>query len=202
MKASFLLLLVAGLAHWLCSPVLSSLDFSLNEQQLKTLADLKLRSLPNEYQQALLEVRAISASERDQESTWCCKNGNPIAMKVITTTFIKWEPTGQTQQVVAGYDSCGFGGWSTCTRYAMQQVPTSYIDYGHEIVPDVENSHCPDNHIVCCKGMIPVVGFCMRIEEFKKVIAQWAVLQASHPTAILEDLIVTLQNNGLNTSGK
>ena len=43
-------------------------------------------------------------------------------MKVITTTFIRWEPTGQTQAVVTGHDSCGFGGWSKCTVYGIQHV--------------------------------------------------------------------------------
>jgi hypothetical protein len=43
-------------------------------------------------------------------------------MKVITTTFIRWEETGQTQLVPAGYDSCGFGGWSKCTIFAIQHV--------------------------------------------------------------------------------
>ena len=112
-------------------------------------------------------------------STWCCKNGNPAKMKVITTTFIRWEPTGQTQSVVVGHDSCGFGGWSKCTVYGIQHVyvtltinrashqlcisfrPTSHIDYGHELVPDLENSQCPQNSVVCCKSMIPVAGFCM-----------------------------------------
>jgi hypothetical protein len=55
-------------------------------------------------------------------SSWCCKNGNPVTMKVITTTFIRWEPTGQTQAVVTGHDKCGFGGWSTCTVYGIQHV--------------------------------------------------------------------------------
>lgn len=39
--------------------------------------------------------------------------------------------------------------------------PTSYIAYGHELVPDIENSQCPENHVVCCKSMIPVAGHCM-----------------------------------------
>jgi len=55
-------------------------------------------------------------------SAWCCKNGNPAKMKVITTTFIRWEETGQTQLVPAGYASCGFGGWSKCTIFEIQHV--------------------------------------------------------------------------------
>jgi hypothetical protein len=37
----------------------------------------------------------------------------------------------------------------------------SRIDYGHELVPDIENSQCPENHLVCCKSMVPVASFCM-----------------------------------------
>lgn len=47
------------------------------------------------------------------------------------------------------------------SNYFYFERPTSYIDYGHEIVPDVESSQCPENHIVCCKSMVPVAGFCM-----------------------------------------
>jgi len=167
-----------------------------DEEQREKISELNFRSLPSVYQQALLEVRATSES-RDDTNSWCCKNGSPAKMKVITTTFIRWEPTGQTQSVPVGYDSCGFGGWSKCTVYGIQHVPTSHIAYGHELVPDIENSRCPENHLVCCKSMVPIAGFCMSIPEFNRVIAQWAKLQATHPQSTLSDLIVTLQNNGL-----
>ena len=64
--------------------------------------------------------------------------------------------------------------------------------------------------------MVPIAGFCMSkynhflniknnelllfllaIKEFNRVVAEWSKLQATHPTATLADLIVTLQNNGL-----
>ena len=93
--------------------------------------------------------------------------------------------------------------------------PTSHLAYGHELVPDVENSQCPENHLVCCKSMIPVAGFCMSksfseyfvrrgklrlgIPEFNRVVAEWAKLQATHPDATLANLIVTIQNNGLSS---
>ncbi|UJR09543.1 hypothetical protein I4U23_013780 [Adineta vaga] len=168
------------------------------DQQREKLSNLNFRSLPSVYQQALLEVQATPESRAD-EVTWCCKNGNPAKMKVITTTYIRWEPTGQTQAVHTGYDSCGFGGWSKCSTYGIQHVPTSHIDYGHELVPDVENSQCPGNHLVCCKSMIPVAGFCMSIPEFNRVVAEWAKLQATHPDATLANLIVSIQNNGISS---
>lgn len=55
-------------------------------------------------------------------SSWCCKNGNPARVKIITKTYIRWEPTGATQSVVVGHDDCGFGGWSTCTVYGIQHM--------------------------------------------------------------------------------
>ncbi|CAF0941606.1 unnamed protein product [Adineta ricciae] len=168
------------------------------DQQREILSNLNLRSLPSVYQQAFLEARAVS-EDRADEVTWCCKNGNPAKMKVITTTYIRWEPTGQTQAVHAGYESCGFGGWSKCSTYGIQHVPTSHLAYGHELVPDVENSQCPENHLVCCKSMIPVAGFCMSIPEFNRVVAEWAKLQATHPDTTLANLIVSIQNNGLSS---
>ncbi|CAF4339952.1 unnamed protein product [Rotaria sp. Silwood2] len=173
-----------------------SIQSPLNDDHREKLSKLNFRSLPSVYQQALLEVRATSEN-REDTNAWCCKNGNPARMKVITTTFIRWEPTGQTQAVLAGHESCGFGGWSSCSVYRIEHIPTSHIDYGHEIVPDIENSQCPENHIVCCKSMVPVAGFCMSIPEFNRVVAEWSKLQATHPEATLASLIVTLQNNGL-----
>jgi len=176
-----------------------SIQLSINDnQQEEKLSKLNFRSLPPVYQQALLEARATSEN-RDNTNSWCCKNGNPAKMKVITTTFIRWEPTGQTQSVVVGHESCGFGGWSKCSVYGIVHVPTSHIEYGHELVPDIENSQCPENHVVCCKSMIPVAGFCMGIPEFNRVVAEWSKLQATHPEATLANLIVTLQNNGLSS---
>ncbi|CAF3448265.1 unnamed protein product [Rotaria socialis] len=175
-----------------------SIQLSLNEKYLEILSNLNFHSLPSVYQQSLLEVRA-KAEGRADTNTWCCKNGNPAKMKVITTTFIRWEPTGQTQAVLVGHESCGFGGWSSCSVYGIQHIPTSYIDYGHELVPDVENSQCPENHLVCCKSMIPVAGFCMSIIDFNRVVAEWSKLQATHPEATLANLIVTIQNNGLSS---
>jgi hypothetical protein len=43
-------------------------------------------------------------------------------MKVITTTYIRWEPTGQTQLVVIGHESCGFAGWSKCSIHGIVHV--------------------------------------------------------------------------------
>lgn len=51
-------------------------------------------------------------------------------MKIVTTTYIRWEETGQTQAIVTGHDSCGFGGWSKCTIYGIQHlyVRSIFID--------------------------------------------------------------------------
>ncbi|CAF1195989.1 unnamed protein product [Rotaria sp. Silwood1] len=174
-----------------------SIQSPLNDDHREKLSKLNFRSLPSVYQQALLEVRATSENREEDTNTWCCKNGNPAKMKIVTTTFIRWEPTGQTQAVLAGHESCGFGGWSSCSVYAIEHIPTSHIDYGHELVPDIENSQCPENHIVCCKSMVPVAGFCMTIRQFNRVVAEWSKLQATHPEATLASLVVTLQNNGL-----
>ncbi|CAF1002042.1 unnamed protein product [Adineta steineri] len=174
-----------------------SIQSPVDENQLREiLSNLNFRSLPSVYQQALLEAQATSESRADA-STYCCKNGNPAKMKVITTTYVRWEPTGQTQLVAAGHASCGFGGWSKCTVYEVRHVATSYLEHGHELVPDIENSQCPDHHVVCCKSMIPVAGYCMGIPEFNRLVAEWAKLQATNPQATLANLVVTLQNNGL-----
>jgi len=172
------------------------LSIANDDNQQESFSKLSFRSLPSVYQQALLEVRAAPEG-RDDANTYCCKNGNPAKMKVITTTFIRWEPTGQTEAVVTGHADCGFAGWSKCTMYGFQHIPTSHIDYGHELVPDVENSQCPDHHVVCCKSMVPIAGFCMSIPQFNRVVAEWSKLQQSHPEATLANLVVTLQNNGL-----
>lgn len=98
---------------------------------------------------------------RQDNSNWCCSTDPGV------------EATSQTRQTVyyvdrharnkCGYSSCGFLGWSSCTRWCdtywreMQTGVETYLVYQQRL--------CPATNLVCCAGYITVINHCFTYEE-------------------------------------
>lgn len=59
-----------------------------------------------------------------------------------------------------GSSSCGFLGWSSCTKWCMRYwIETAYHT---EVYTVYQQQQCPDNMIMCCTNYLFVLGHCMR----------------------------------------
>jgi hypothetical protein len=89
---------------------------------------------------------------------FCCKVDPPL--QYIPQTKISSKLSQAGGQHKCGYQSCGFLGWGSCTKYCWAYW--SVVNYYTESYTITQETPCPADNIVCCKDYLMIKGHCFR----------------------------------------
>jgi len=100
-------------------------------------------------------------SDNNDNSHWCCKIDPPVLATQQTRVSTRFVVQGENYK--CGYDNCGFLGMSKCTRYCKRYM--NIMTYYFDTYTVYQQQPCPQQHQVCCKDFILLVGQCYHILE-------------------------------------
>ncbi|CAF0937344.1 unnamed protein product [Brachionus calyciflorus] len=109
---------------------------------------------------------------KDENGNWCCRVSNPIVnihqTRVVSYSFVN---SGNHR---CGYQSCGFLGWGTCTKWCFSYW--TEIRYMIENFDVTYQQPCPQEHVICCSDHFLIMDHCFHISEIQNNLELLSIL--------------------------
>ncbi|RMZ94824.1 hypothetical protein BpHYR1_032872 [Brachionus plicatilis] len=124
-----------------------------SERIQKAISSLSVKQIPEAFKNRI----------KNEKSNWCCQINVPIEnlqqTRVISYSSVK---SGTHR---CGYQSCGFLGWGSCTKWCLAYwTETMYQLETYEVT---HQNPCPTEHVICCADHFLIMDHCFHINEIQ-----------------------------------